>query len=95
MFIVSGQVKRETTIWSTDVPLRQLGDQEFNIVDCAKTMTKYAHMKILTAPRPPQEKTMTNDSTASLKARNSPYSTMDDAPWQDFAIRKMGLPGIW
>jgi len=44
MFIVSGQVKRETTIWSTDVPLRQLGDQEFNIVDCAKTMTKYAHM---------------------------------------------------
>jgi len=34
MFIISGQVKRETTIWSTDVPLRQLGDQEFNIVDC-------------------------------------------------------------
>ncbi len=44
MFIVSGQVKRETTIWSTEVPLRQLGDQEFNITDCAKTMTKYAHM---------------------------------------------------
>lgn len=44
MFIVSGQVKRETTIWSTEVPIRQLGDQEFNIIDCAKTMTKYAHM---------------------------------------------------
>jgi acetolactate synthase-1/2/3 large subunit len=44
MFIISGQVKRETTIWSTDVHLRQLGDQEFNIVDCVKTMTKYAHM---------------------------------------------------
>lgn len=44
MFIVSGQVKRETTIWSTEVPLRQLGDQEFNITDCVKTMTKYAHM---------------------------------------------------
>ena len=44
MFIVSGQVKRETTIWSTDVPLRQLGDQEFNIVDAVKPMTKYAHM---------------------------------------------------
>jgi acetolactate synthase I/II/III large subunit len=44
MFIVSGQVKRETTIWSTSVPLRQLGDQEFNIVDCVKSMTKYAHM---------------------------------------------------
>ncbi|MFM9279958.1 thiamine pyrophosphate-binding protein [Paenibacillus jiagnxiensis] len=44
MFVVSGQVKRETTIWSTDVPLRQLGDQEFNIADCVQTMTKYAHM---------------------------------------------------
>jgi len=44
MFIVSGQVKRETTIWSTDVPIRQLGDQEFNIVDCVKPMTKYACM---------------------------------------------------
>lgn len=44
MFVVSGQVKRETTLWSTEVPLRQLGDQEFPIVDAAKTMTKYAHM---------------------------------------------------
>ncbi len=44
MFVVSGQVKRETTVWSTDVPIRQLGDQEFNIVDSAKTMTKYIHM---------------------------------------------------
>lgn len=44
MFVISGQVKRETTIWSTEVPLRQLGDQEFNIVDCVSTMTKYSHM---------------------------------------------------
>ena len=44
MFIVSGQVKRETTVWATDIPLRQLGDQEFNITDCVKTMTKYACM---------------------------------------------------
>lgn len=44
MFVVSGQVKRETTTWSTDVPLRQLGDQEFQIVECAATMTKYAVM---------------------------------------------------
>ncbi len=44
MFVVSGQVKRETTTWATDVPLRQLGDQEFQIADCAKTMTKYAVM---------------------------------------------------
>lgn len=44
MFIVSGQVKRETTTWSTDVPLRQLGDQEFQIVDCVKGFTKFAVM---------------------------------------------------
>lgn len=44
MFIISGQVKRETTTWSTDVPLRQLGDQEFQIVECVKGMTKYAYM---------------------------------------------------
>ena len=44
MFVVSGQVKRETTLWATDVPLRQLGDQEYNIVDSVKPMTKYAVM---------------------------------------------------
>ncbi len=44
MFVVSGQVKCETTTWSTDVPLRQLGDQEFQIIDSVKNMTKYAVM---------------------------------------------------
>lgn len=44
MFVISGQVKRETTTWSTDVPVRQLGDQEFQITDCVKNMTKYAVM---------------------------------------------------
>lgn len=42
MFVVSGQVKRATTIYSTDVPLRQLGDQEFDIVSSVRSMTKYA-----------------------------------------------------
>lgn len=44
MFVISGQVKRETTTWATDVPLRQLGDQEYNIVASVTPMTKYAHM---------------------------------------------------
>ena len=44
MFVLSGQVKRETTLWSTDVPLRQLGDQEFPIIDSVQNMTKYAVM---------------------------------------------------
>ncbi|MBP1763533.1 MAG: thiamine pyrophosphate protein binding domain protein [Firmicutes bacterium] len=44
MFVVSGQVKRETTTWSTEVPVRQIGDQEYNIVPAISHMTKYAHM---------------------------------------------------
>ena len=45
MFIISGQVKRETTIWAVqDLNLRQLGDQEFNVIDSVKNMTKYAIM---------------------------------------------------
>lgn len=49
MFIVSGQVKRETTTLYTGTPVRQLGDQEFQIVTCAETMTKYAVM--ITEPK--------------------------------------------
>lgn len=45
MFVVSGQVKRETTLWSVPkLNLRQLGDQEFNIIDSVSCMTKYAVM---------------------------------------------------
>lgn len=42
---VSGQVKRQTTIASCpDLGLRQLGDQEINIVDIVRPVTKYAAM---------------------------------------------------
>ena len=44
MFVISGQVKFETTTASTDIPLRQLGDQEFQIIDSVRNMTKYAVM---------------------------------------------------
>lgn len=50
MFIVSGQVKRETTVWSCpELNLRQLGDQEFDIIHSVSNMTKYAVM--LTNPQ--------------------------------------------
>ena len=43
--IVSGQVKFETTIASQPhLHLRQLGDQEINIIDIVKPITKYAVM---------------------------------------------------
>ncbi len=42
---LSGQVKFETTIAScSDIHLRQLGDQEINIIDIVKPVTKYAKM---------------------------------------------------
>jgi len=44
---ISGQVKLETTIASEpNLSLRQLGDQEINIIDLVKPITKYAVMII-------------------------------------------------
>lgn len=39
---ISGQVNKEMTTDYTQLPLRQLGDQEFDIVKSVKNMTKYA-----------------------------------------------------
>jgi len=45
MLIISGQVKFETTISSQpELNLRQIGDQEINIVDIVKPITKHAVM---------------------------------------------------
>ena len=44
MIVVSGQVKFETVVRSTDLPLRQLGDQEVDIARMVSTCTKYAVM---------------------------------------------------
>ncbi len=42
MVVVSGQVKRQTMLTSTGLPLRQLGDQEADITRIAAPITKYA-----------------------------------------------------
>lgn len=44
MVVLSGQVKRETTVQHTGLPLRQYGDQELDIVPIVSTITKYAAM---------------------------------------------------
>lgn len=44
MFVISGQVKRETTVRACGLALRQLGDQEYDIVKSVSPMTKYAQM---------------------------------------------------
>jgi acetolactate synthase-1/2/3 large subunit len=44
MIVISGQVKWETCVRSTGLPLRQLGDQEVDIIRLVKSITKYAVM---------------------------------------------------
>ncbi len=44
MVVISGQVKFSTTARSTGLPLRAMGDQEFDITRSAEAMTKYAVM---------------------------------------------------
>lgn len=44
MLVISGQVKRETTARLSGLPLRAVGDQEFDITRAAASMTKYAVM---------------------------------------------------
>lgn len=44
MVVISGQVKWETTVRSTSLPLRQLGDQELDITRLVAPITKYAEM---------------------------------------------------
>lgn len=44
MVVISGQVKFETTVRSTGLPMRQLGDQELDITKLVAPITKYAAM---------------------------------------------------
>ena len=44
MVVLSGQVKFETTVRSTGLPLRQYGDQELDIERLVSPITKYATM---------------------------------------------------
>jgi len=46
---ISGQVRFDMTVASTGIPLRQLGDQEINIIDIVRPVTKYVVM--VTDPR--------------------------------------------
>ncbi len=41
MLVISGQVKRETYIGSYNLPLRQLGDQEADVITISRTLVKY------------------------------------------------------
>lgn len=44
MMVISGQVRYDTTARSTGLPLRAMGDQEFDICKAVSYMTKYCEM---------------------------------------------------
>lgn len=44
MIVISGQVRYDTTARSTGLPLRAMGDQEFDIINAVGCMTKYSEM---------------------------------------------------
>ena len=44
VIVISGQVKFETTVRSTNLPLRQYGDQELDIEELIRPVTKYSAM---------------------------------------------------
>lgn len=46
MLVLSGQVRYDTTVRSTGLSLRALGDQEFDITKAAACMTKYCEMVV-------------------------------------------------
>lgn len=46
MFVLSGQVRYDTTARSTELRLRAMGDQEFDITKSVSNMTKYCEMVI-------------------------------------------------
>lgn len=81
MFVISGQVKRETTIWSCpELNLRQLGDQEFDIINSIKNMTKYAVM-------------VTNPQEIAYHLEKSFFLALDSRPgpvWIDVPLDVQG-----
>lgn len=82
MIVVSGQVKRETMVASTGLPLRQLGDQEVDIVKVATPLTKYAV-------------TVTDPSTIRYHLEKALFLALDGRPgpvWIDVPIDVQAAP---
>ena len=78
---ISGQVKFETTIASCpELPLRQLGDQEINIVDIVKPVTKYAAM-------------VTNPQDIKIELEKALFHALSGRPgpvWLDIPLNVQG-----
>ena len=75
MLVVSGQVKNETYLRNYATPMRQLGDQEVDIVSMAKPVVKYA-----TELRDPQLIRQVMDKAVFLATNGRPGPVWIDVP---------------
>ena len=75
MLVVSGQVKRETYLRNYPQPLRQLGDQEVDIVSMARPVCKYA-----TTVQDPQAIRQIMDRAVFLATHGRPGPVWVDVP---------------
>ena len=75
MLVVSGQVKRETYLKNYPIALRQLGDQEVDIVSMAKPVVKYA-----TVLQDPEQVKQVMDIAVFLAKNGRPGPVWVDVP---------------
>jgi acetolactate synthase-1/2/3 large subunit len=75
MLVVSGQVKRETYLRNYPIPLRQLGDQEVDIVSMARPIVKYA-----TVLQDPAKSKEVMDKAVFLATHGRPGPVWIDVP---------------
>jgi acetolactate synthase-1/2/3 large subunit len=75
MIVISGQVKRETMVGSYNLPLRQLGDQEADIVAMVQGITKYAVVL-----RRPEEARLVMEKALYLAMSGRPGPVWVDVP---------------
>jgi acetolactate synthase-1/2/3 large subunit len=75
MLVISGQVKRETYLRNYRIPLRQLGDQEVDIVSMARAVVKYA-----TVLQEPQKVREVMDKAIYLTNHGRPGPVWVDVP---------------
>jgi acetolactate synthase-1/2/3 large subunit len=90
MLVISGQVKRETYLRNYPQPLRQLGDQEVDIVSMARPVTKFA-----TTVQDPGEIRRVMDKAIFLATHGRPGPVWVDVPVdvQATLIEPADLPG--
>lgn len=75
MLVVSGQVKRETFLRNYSIALRQLGDQEVDIVGMARSIVKYA-----TVLQDPEKVRIVMDKAIFLTSYGRPGPVWIDVP---------------